>query len=241
MGTVAIIPAGGAGSRMEADKAKQYLFLGDRPILIHTLKAFQDMPLIGEVILVVPSADIPFVQKMVWEEYGLAKVKKVLPGGEKRQNSVANGVAAVAEECDIVLIHDAVRCFVSEEIAASAIEGAAQFKAVTMGVPVLDTVKKVSAEGRVQQTISRDSLWLTQTPQAFQRAVIKSAHEAAARDNFYGTDDAELVERIGVPVMMLHGSYANMKITTKEDLAVARVLMERRNSLFKPFHHQKEG
>jgi 2-C-methyl-D-erythritol 4-phosphate cytidylyltransferase len=111
-----------------------------------------------------------------------------------------------------------------------------------MGVPVRDTVKKVSPDGQVDQTISRDGLWLTQTPQAFKREVIQKAHDAALRDRFYGTDDAELVERLGIPVMMLQGSYGNLKITTKEDLALARIMNKRqedRRSMLLPHRDER--
>jgi 2-C-methyl-D-erythritol 4-phosphate cytidylyltransferase len=194
------------------------------------------------MILVVPADDIPSVQKMIWEDHGLSKVRTVLPGGAHRQDSVKNGLSAVREDHDIVLIHDAVRCFISEELASAAVNGAAKFKAVTMGVPVRDTVKKVSPDGQVDQTISRDGLWLTQTPQAFKREVIQKAHDAALRDRFYGTDDAELVERLGIPVMMLQGSYGNLKITTKEDLALARIMNKRqedRRSMLLPHRDER--
>jgi 2-C-methyl-D-erythritol 4-phosphate cytidylyltransferase len=231
MKTVAIIPAGGAGRRMGADTAKQYLLLDGTPILIHTLKIFQDAPLIDDVFLVVPADDIPYVQKKVWEEYGLLKVRTILPGGEERQDSVKNGLNAVQDDHDIVIIHDAVRCFISEEMICAAIIGASKYEAVVVGIPIQDTVKKVNPDGRVDKTIARDNLWLTQTPQAFQTDIIKKAYEAAYNDQFYGTDDAQLVERLGIPVMMLQGSNDNIKITTKEDMARGSNLIKKQDRL----------
>ncbi|MBN1662923.1 MAG: 2-C-methyl-D-erythritol 4-phosphate cytidylyltransferase [Deltaproteobacteria bacterium] len=225
MKTVAIIPAGGAGRRMGTDIAKQYLLLDGTPILIHTLKVFQDTPFIDDVILTVPAGDIRSVGKKVWEEYGLSKVRTVLPGGKERQDSVKNGLDAVREDYDIVIIHDAVRCFISEEMIHASIAGAFKYGAAVMGMPIQDTIKKISADGFIDKTVARHGLWQTQTPQAFQTAVIKRAYEAAYRDQFYGTDDAQLVERLGMPVMMLQGACHNIKITTKEDMSLGHMLI----------------
>jgi len=225
MKTAAIIPAGGAGQRMGTDRAKQYLSLADKPILIHTLQVFQDTPLIDEIILVVPPADVSSMEKTALKDYGLSKVRNVVPGGRERQDSVRNGLGVVRDDHDIVVIHDAVRCFVSQELIAAAIDGAAKHKAVTTGVPVRDTVKKVFPDGWVDKTIVRQDLWLTQTPQAFQTDILKKAYEAAYDEGFCGTDDAELVERLGIPVMMLKGACKNIKITTPEDLSFGRSLI----------------
>ncbi|MBN1380101.1 MAG: 2-C-methyl-D-erythritol 4-phosphate cytidylyltransferase [Deltaproteobacteria bacterium] len=227
MKTAAIIPAGGSGRRMETDQAKQYLLLDGTPILVHTLKIFQVTHLVDDIILVVPAGDIPSVKEMIEGRYGLSKVRTILPGGKERQDSVKNGLDTVGSDYDIVVIHDAVRCFVSEETIKSAIDGAARYEAVSIGIPIRDTVKKVTPDGVIDQTIAREGLWLTQTPQAFQTAVIKRAYEAAYRDGFYGTDDAQLVERLGIRVRMLPGAYENIKITTKEDLVMATRLLKR--------------
>lgn len=228
MKTIAIIPAGGSGKRMQGSLSKQYLLLDGIPVLAHTLKVFQCTQMIQDVLLVVPPGDIKFVTETIIQKYGVSKVSQVLPGGNKRQDSVKSGLDAVGDDYDIVVIHDGVRPFVSEELICLAVLEALKEGAVTTGVPVKDTVKTVDQSGRIVETLSRDRLWLTQTPQAFKREIIKEAYRAAYNDRYYGTDDASLVERMGVLVKMLPGSYENIKITTKEDLLSAEGYMRSR-------------
>ncbi len=213
---------------MEGAVSKQYLLLDDTPILIHTLKIFQESPLVDEIFLVVPPDDVTAVREIIGGRHHLFKVTHVLAGGKERQDSVRNGLQAVGEEHDIVVIHDAVRPFVTGELIRLAVEGAKVFPAVVIGVPAKDTVKKVGDGDLVCETLDRNSMWLVQTPQAFQRHVIKKAYEKACADKFTGTDDAVLVERIGVPVKMIRGSYDNIKITTQDDLLIGEALIKRR-------------
>ncbi|HUH66657.1 MAG TPA: 2-C-methyl-D-erythritol 4-phosphate cytidylyltransferase [Syntrophales bacterium] len=227
MKTVAIIPAAGSSKRMQNDMAKQYLLLNDIPVLAHTLGVFQRAKGIDEIFLIVPETDIEFVRKDIVFKCGASKVSAVLAGGQERQDSVRSGINALQSHHRVVVIHDGVRPFISEELVHRAIHDASRFRAVTVGVPVKDTVKTVDGEGLIMETLDRGRLWLTQTPQAFERTVIQKAYEAAYRDNFYGTDDASLVERIGIKVLMIRGSYDNIKITTKDDLALAEVLVKK--------------
>jgi 2-C-methyl-D-erythritol 4-phosphate cytidylyltransferase len=228
MKTAAIIPAGGSGKRMQGSLSKQYLLLNGIPVLVHTLKVFQRSPMVHDIFLVVPPGDIELVKQTIIQKHGISKVRQVLPGGKERQNSVKNGLDAVGDEYDIVVIHDGVRPFISEELLHLAILEASREAAVTLGVPVKDTVKVVGQDGEIMETVSRDHLWLTQTPQAFKREVIIKAYRLAFMDHYTGTDDAGLVERIGVPVKMVHGSYENIKITTKDDLLLAERFMKNR-------------
>lgn len=228
MKTIAIIPAGGSGKRMQGSLSKQYLLLDGIPVLAHTLKVFQCTQMIQDVLLVVPPGDIKFVTETIIQKYGVSKVSQVLPGGNKRQDSVKSGLDAVGDDYDIVVIHDGVRPFVSEELICLAVLEALKEGAVTTGIPVKDTVKTVDQSGRIVETLSRDRLWLTQTPQAFKREIIKEAYRAAYNNRYYGTDDASLVERMGVLVKMLPGSYENIKITTKDDLLSAEGYMRSR-------------
>ncbi len=228
MRTVAIIPAAGSGKRMPGSISKQYLPLNGIPILARTLMVFQCSPMIHDVLLVVPSDEIEFATRTIIEKYGISKVSQVLPGGKERQDSVKKGLDAVGDNYDIVLIHDGVRPFISEELIRLAVIEACQGEAVTTGVPVKDTVKVVDQDGWILETPNRSRLWLTQTPQAFKREVIKKAYRSAYDDHFYGTDDAVLVERIGVRVKMLPGSHENIKITTKDDLLFAESFMNDR-------------
>lgn len=230
MKTVAIIPAGGAGRRMAGAVPKQYLLLDGLPIFIHTLKLFQSSPHIDEIVLVAPSRDVSHLQEMIGEKYRLPKVSRVLAGGEERQDSVRNGLQTVGVEHDIVVIHDAVRPFITVELIQRAVEGAATWRAVALGVPARDTVKRVGRDELVGETLNRDEIWLAQTPQAFERQVIKQAYEKAYADRFIGTDDASLVERIGVNVKMILGSPDNIKITTQDDLLIGEALLERRET-----------
>jgi 2-C-methyl-D-erythritol 4-phosphate cytidylyltransferase len=230
MKTVAIIPAGGAGRRMGGNVAKQYLSLAGIPILVHTLKAFQDSPLIDEILLAVPQSDVADVRLAVVQRYGLSRVSLVLAGGNRRQDSVRNALAHLRDEHEIIVIHDGVRPFVTDELIERAVAGAKEFGAVTVGVPVRDTVKAVDAAGKITGTVPREGLWLTQTPQAFRREVILAAYERAAAEGFYGTDDASLVERMGIPVRMIPGNADNIKVTTPEDMILGKRIIRFRDS-----------
>lgn len=228
MRTVAIIPAAGSGKRMQGSLSKQYLPLNGIPVLARTLMVFQYSPVVHDVFLVVPSDDIEFATRTIIEKYRISKVSQVLPGGNERQDSVKKGLDAVGDNYDIVLIHDGVRPFITEDLIRVSVTEARKREAVTTGVPVKDTVKMVDRDGWIMETPDRSRLWLTQTPQAFKREVIKKAYRSAYDDHFYGTDDAVLVERIGVRVKMLPGSHENIKITTREDFLFAESFMDDR-------------
>jgi 2-C-methyl-D-erythritol 4-phosphate cytidylyltransferase len=232
--TIAIIPAGGTGKRMGGEIPKQYLLLAGLPILVHTLRVFQQSPLIDEILLTVPEGDIENVRQDVVGRYGLSRVSLVLAGGSQRQDSVRNALAYVREEHRIVVVHDGVRPFVTGELIERAVTGAKSCGAITVGVPVRDTVKSVVGEGWVSGTVPRESLWLTQTPQAFRREVILAAYDRAAADGFYGTDDASLVERTGIPVRMIPGDRDNIKVTTPDDLVHGERILGFRDSLTPP-------
>jgi 2-C-methyl-D-erythritol 4-phosphate cytidylyltransferase len=225
--TIAIIPAGGSGKRMGSGLSKQYLMLDGVPILVHTLRKFEGTPIIDNVILVVPEDYIEYSRREIVEKYRLSKVGSVLAGGEKRQDSVKRGIDAVGDDADIVVIHDGVRPFISENLINVSVIKALEERAVSLGVPVLDTVKSVDNDGLIEKTVDRKYLWLTQTPQTFKREVIKIAYQTAYEDNFYGTDDAALVERTGIKVRMIMGSYDNIKITNPENLAVGEGIVRR--------------
>jgi 2-C-methyl-D-erythritol 4-phosphate cytidylyltransferase len=225
MKTLAIIPAGGVGKRMGGGIPKQYLLLDGIPILVHTLRAFQCSSLIDEILLVVPEKDIPDVRRDVVQQYGFSRVSLVLPGGSERQDSVRNALAHVRDEHGVIVIHDGVRPFVTGDLIERAVAAVKAFGAVTVGVPIRDTVKVVDVAGRVVKTISGEGLWLTQTPQAFRREVILAAYQRATAEGFYGTDDASLVERMGIPVRMIPGDGDNIKVTTLEDLARGKMIL----------------
>ena len=229
MRTVVIIPAGGVGKRLEAQRAKQYLLLDGVPVLVHTLRVFEQAKVIDEIILVLPPDDVASAQQQLINKYGLTKVTAVVAGGKERQDSVRNGFAAITGECDIVIIHDAVRPFVTKEMINQVIAAVVSFEAASVGVKAKDTIKETKKDNLVAATIPRQNLWLTQTPQAFKFDLLKKAYTAAYRDKYYGTDDASLVERIGAKVIMIEGCYGNIKITTPEDLILAEALMKKKS------------
>jgi len=228
MKTVAIIPAGGAGKRLKSHIAKQYLLLDSLPVLVHTVKAFQESDAIDEIIMAVPPDDLVCIRQDLIETYALSKVTGVVAGGNERQDSVKNCLTAIDDQCDLVVIHDAVRPFVTEELIGRVIRTAAATGAAVAGVKVKDTVKAVKPDNIISATVPRDNLWLTQTPQAFQFDILKEAYRRAGEEKFFGTDDASLVERMGKEVTMVESSYENIKITTNDDMSIADALMKKR-------------
>lgn len=229
MKCVALIPAAGQGRRMgTAPRSKPYLLLGGKPILAHTLLELEGCALIDEMVLIVEEGEIEHVRRSLLKSFQLHKVGTVVAGGLKRQDSVWEGLKAINDDCGLVMVHDGVRPFISQQILTRCIEEARDCGACIVGVPAKDTVKLVSAEKKVLKTPDRKSVWLVQTPQTFSRAVLVKAYEQAMQEGFYTTDDAALVERLGVPVKIVEGSYENIKITTQEDLAVGEAILKRR-------------
>ncbi len=221
----AIIMAAGKGKRMQTAVSKQFLPVCGKEILAWTVDVFEKSPLV-DTILLMASADGKEDVQHLWDIYGWKKVATVLEGGKERQNSVANGLAAVGEDTDIVLIHDGVRPFVTEEMIADSIVAAQEYGGAVIGVPAKDTIKVCSADGLAVETPDRSTLWQIQTPQTFQRDLIVNAYEKADRDGFLGTDDASVAEFAGHQVKVVMGSYRNIKITTKEDLVIAEAFFK---------------
>jgi len=213
---------------MGRELSKQYLSLGGMPLLVHTLNVFEKCPLVDALLVVVPPSDVEAVRTEMLPRWNLKKLAGVIPGGKERQDSVRAGIEALDRETGLVVIHDAVRPFITVGLIENCIRAAAEEGAATVGVPVKDTVKEVAADGRVMRTCDRNLLWLTQTPQAFRRDIIENAYRAAVRDGYRGTDDTSLVERLGIAVRMIRGDYGNIKITTPEDLVIAEALLAKR-------------
>ncbi len=228
MKTIAIIPAAGFGVRMKTDVPKQFLKLEEKPILAVTLEKFNECALIDGIILVVPTDDRKYCTEEIVKKYNLKKVLKVIPGGARRQDSVRAGIKAIESECDNVLIHDGVRPFVSQELITASISAVKKDHAVITALPAKDTVKKVSEEGYVLKTYERSSLGLVQTPQVFRYDDIYNAHIKAEKENWEeATDDALLMEKMGIPVRVIMGEEKNIKITTPHDLEYAGFLLEK--------------
>lgn len=223
----ALIAAAGKGSRMNMDINKQYIEISGKPILARTIEAFEECSRVDEIILVVNSSDIVYCKQNIVDVYGFEKVSAIVAGGATRQASVYNGLLQLDESCDIVLIHDGARPFVSEDSIIDSIEAAMEYGAACVAVPVKDTVKSADDNDIVKETLERSRLWSVQTPQAFRVSLILEAHKKAVEEGFTGTDDAMLAERLGHKLKLVQGSYYNIKITTEEDLILAEAIADR--------------
>lgn len=217
--TYAIVPAGGLGARMGSRRPKQYLRLGRVPILVATLRTLARTRGLAGIVVAVPEARVAATRRLLARRR-VPKILDVVAGGADRQESVWRALQRIPESAARVVVHDAVRPFIDEALVERVL-AAASPGAASCGIPVRETVKRVK-DGVIETTVERRGLWLTQTPQAFTRALLWEAHEKARRDGFVGTDDAMLVERLGVTVAMVYGLGQNLKITTPEDLQTAR-------------------
>ena len=220
MKVVAVVPAGGVGARMGGRRPKQYLVLGGAPILVHTLRVLARCPSVAGLVVAAPAERLEATRALL-DRLRVPRVLAVVAGGEERQDSVRLGLAAVPTEAAWVVVHDAVRPFITPEVVERVLAAARVPGAATCGWPVQETVKRVR-DKVVETTIPREGLWLTQTPQAFRRALLVEAHDKAARDSYRATDDAMLIERLGGRVAMVEGLPQNLKITTPDDLKAAR-------------------
>lgn len=222
----AVILAAGKGSRMKADINKQFLMLLDKPVIVHTLQAFEQCSEVDEMVVVTAPEELEYFKVNILFKYEFNKVIKVVAGGKERQQSAYNGIKAAAFESEIILIHDGARPFVSRQTIIDCINGARVYGAASAGMPSKDTVKLVNDDNIVISTPPREKVWLTQTPQAFKSALIKEAHRIAVEKEIKATDDAMLVEILGYNVKMIEASYDNIKITTPEDMPIAEQLIK---------------
>lgn len=221
MTCAALITAGGLGLRMGAGIPKQYLEVSGIPILARTVAVFNEHPLINYIVVTVPESDQFYCEESIIEKYGFQKVRQVVSGGTTRQASVHNGLKA-CEDSNIVAIHDGVRPFISKKVVSSAVECARNVGACLAALRVTETVKR--RVGRSLETIPRDGLWLARTPQVFDTALIKKAHELAEARDLEVTDDASLVERLDREVHIIEDDFYNIKITSREDMALAELI-----------------
>ncbi len=230
MKNAAIVLAGGSGRRMHSNVKKQYLIIGDKPVLYYSLEAFQSSSLIDEIILVCSREDIEQCREEIVVRYGFTKVKKIVAGGKERHDSVFEGLKAL-EDCAYVMIHDGARPFIDEEMLERIWSQLPSVRACTVGMPVKDTIKLSDTLGFVEKTLPRERLWNIQTPQAFAYDLIRRAHELRAEGLLEAqiTDDAMLIEYTEqIPVKLIEGSYENIKITTPEDLLYAELIWKQR-------------
>jgi 2-C-methyl-D-erythritol 4-phosphate cytidylyltransferase len=226
--TVAIIAAAGSGIRMGSDRVKQFAEIQGGPLLAVTLKPFQTCPAVDAIILVVPSMDVGYCRKEIVERFKLEKVKKIVPGGTRRQDSVRLGLEAAGKNYGLVLIHDGVRPAIDEALIERVIEKAKTHRAVITALPANETVKEIDSDGYVVKTYARKKIWLVQTPQVFRYEDIEAAHQKAMLERWDEvTDDSALIERLGIPVTVVKGSEKNIKVTTPHDLELTRFLLKK--------------
>jgi 2-C-methyl-D-erythritol 4-phosphate cytidylyltransferase len=238
MKVIVIIPAAGLGTRMSAiapgnkSKSKQFFELQGTPILFHTLRKVANNSQVDEIVVALRKNETAGFLKLA-EEDAFKKPIRVVEGGEHRQDSVANALAALnAAPDDIVLVHDAVRPFVDDETITGVIEAVKKYGSAIAGIPAVDTVKQVdrTADGAVVlATVPRERMVMAQTPQGFRYELLKKAFDEARADGFLGTDEASLIERGGGTVHVVMGSPRNLKITTPGDLELAEFFLSQEN------------
>ncbi|WP_456387129.1 2-C-methyl-D-erythritol 4-phosphate cytidylyltransferase [Desulfolithobacter sp.] len=220
----AIIPAAGFGTRMGADRPKQFLDLAGTPVLIHTIRIFLDHPAISAVVVALPPSHYQQSLDLLTRYLSSPLPAKLIltRGGTSRQESVSHGLAALPPQIDTVLVHDGARPLVSDRIIARCLAGVVRHGAVITAIPAKDTLKKVDPEnGRIKSTIDRSRVWLAQTPQAMRRELLEQAFGLAAKDGFTGTDEASLLEHGNIPVYVVPGDEQNIKLTRPGDLLLA--------------------
>ena len=229
LNTVAIIPAAGAGVRMSGHRAKQFLDIEGRPLLALTLEKFQACPSVDGIILVVPSDDMDYCRKDIIDKYNLSKVKKIVAGGKRRQDSVRLGVEASGGDYALVLIHDGVRPLIAPALIEKVVSSSKKERAIITALPAKETIKEINKDGFVVQTYDRSQVWMVQTPQVFRYEDILMAHQRAVLEHWEEvTDDALLLEKMGIPVKIIEGSEDNIKITTPHDLELALFLFRKK-------------
>jgi len=244
----AIVPAAGIGKRFSEDENKTFCHFLSKPLIIWTLEALHGVEEISEIIPVFRQDDLLLSSELI-EKYNVKKVKRIVPGGKERQDSVYNALSFLDDNIGVVVIHDGVRPFVQRDLIKKAISELKGFDGVITGVPVKDTIKEArcqvssvkcqvssrigavpeyesGSEIVVKKTLNRSLLWAIQTPQVFYFNRLIKAYEKAMSEGFYSTDDSSLIERYGGAVKIIMGSYTNIKITTPEDIYVAEAILK---------------
>lgn len=223
----AIVLAAGQGKRMHSKVQKQFLEIGQKPIVYYSLHCFQESPRIQEIILVTSKEMIPYCEKEIVEKYGFGKVTRIVEGGKERYDSVYAGLKA-CKDTDFVFIHDGARPFITVEMVERGYQAVVKTGACVLGMPSKDTVKLADEEGYIKETPDRKIVWNVQTPQIFFYKLICTAYESIQQKDMSNvTDDAMVVEQeTGTRILLVEGSYQNIKITTPEDLAVAEAFLQ---------------
>ncbi len=221
----AIVLGAGQGTRMQSDVRKQFIEVLGKPIIVYALEAFEHCDEVDEVILVISNDDIVYAQDLV-KAFDLQKVTKIVSGGKRRQDSVLCGLKEVSQQADIIAVHDGARPLIRSADIAKVIQDGISFGAATLGVKVKDTIKMADEAGQVLSTLDRSCLYNIQTPQVFRKHMLLEGYANAESKQMEFTDDASLVEAIGVPVRITEGRYDNIKVTTPEDLIYMEASVE---------------
>ena len=227
---MALVPAAGRGLRMGGAIPKQFLALGGEPLVVHSLRVLQHSPVIDEIILAVPQADLDYCLNDLAVRYGFSKIKRVVAGGKERQDSVRHALEHTPEDTQTVVVHDAVRPFLTERMVAEVVEAAQRIGGAIVALPMRDTVKQVGLERHIERTVDRTPLWLAQTPQAFRRDWLLQVHRKAHAEGVHATDDAFLFEWAGHAVVVVEGSGENIKVTRPEDMIIGEAILASRRS-----------
>jgi 2-C-methyl-D-erythritol 4-phosphate cytidylyltransferase len=228
MRAAVIIPAAGSGTRTGLKTPKPFILLDGEPLVLHSLRIFQRHRAVAFIQPVLPRDLLGIFHRRVLRKHPLTKCLSPVAGGRDRQDSVFMGLKALPEDVEIVVVHDAARPFVTAAVITRVIEAAAKHGAALAAIPARDTMKRGSRRGAVVETVDRSSLWHAQTPQAFRADLLREAHSSASSAGYRGTDDASLLERLGLPVRLVEGSSKNLKVTTSGDIALARALVRKR-------------
>jgi 2-C-methyl-D-erythritol 4-phosphate cytidylyltransferase len=210
---------------------KQFLSIGGLPLIVHSLRTLQASSVIDAIVLAVPQADLAYCQSDIIDAHRFTKVITVVAGGQERQDSVRNALAVLDDQVEIVVVHDAVRPFLTECMLEDVVAAARATGAAIIALPMRDTVKQVGADHIIERTIDRGPLWLAQTPQAFRRDWLQEAHRRAQIEAVPATDDAYLLERMGRSVRVVEGSGENIKVTRPEDMVIGEAILASRQSV----------
>lgn len=225
--TAALILAAGSSTRMGGKTSKQFLTLDGKPVLAHTLLAYQRSPLITEIIIAAKETDVDAVVA-ICNDYGISKLTAVVLGGANRQESALRAFSVIGPEIRYVAIADGARCLVTPTEIEMVCGAAYRKKAASAGTRITGTVKRTTGSGAVLETLDRETLWEAQTPQVFHIGLYAAAQNRAANENFLATDDNALIERLGYRVQMVECSRDNIKLTTPDDLLLAEAILARR-------------
>ena len=221
-----IIAAGGLGKRLGKSQPKQFFLLKGKPVLSWTISKFEECPLIDGIVLVIPARMKDYTREHVLLPHGYEKVRNVVEGGKERKDSVLEGLRILQTNTDTVLVHDGVRPIISQQLIIEVIRATQRWGAVVPALPIRETIKEVGQDSLVSSTLDRKKVCLIQTPQGFKKDLICQAYEEARKRGWQASDDASLVERLGVRVKTIPGEETNIKITSSQDLVVSQLFLK---------------